>query len=434
MIGIFVTAVYNVYLSVDDVKAFGLSLYAWLNKQNPMIAGAISLWALGSGTYIARDIPSRIWRVVVKQTTVVLTLNNIDNVYDNFLRWYHITGRSAMARTLIAKNSSYEYRDENEGEVEVDISAGYGTHYFMFGGKPFQFSRDLQDANNTKDVKESITLTTIGRSQAQFHKLIAEVTPEKINKDLTLIYKWAGQDSYWQCYAQQPTRKFDSVILPQETKDEIVNHIETFLASRQWYMDHGIPYRTGLIFHGIPGTGKTSLVRALCEFFKKPLYIISLTGMSDIGLEAALSDLPRNALVLIEDIDTYSITKERSDGSKDNNSTDAGEEFRALTLSGLLNAIDGIIASDGRILIATTNHIEKLDSALTRKGRFNISIEIGYLTHECFIGFFHNFYPEFGVPEGVKFKEDMTPANLQALIMDHIDNPEYVLKQCINAD
>jgi len=418
--------IYYTYTSFDNIKLIGSSLFVWLNKQNPMVAGAISLWALGSASFFARGIPKSIWEMVVKQTTVTLTLNNVDDVYDNFLRWYHTTGRSSKSRTLVAKNQIYSWYGDTS-DRGLDISSGYGTHYFMFDGKPFRFVRELKDANNTKEVKESIYLTTFGRSQIKFHQLLIEITPKKVDKDLTQIYKWNGnKDGYWKSYARQPRRKFSSVILPKETKNEIVEHIDTFLNSREWYMKHGIPYRTGVILYGMPGTGKTSLVRALCDKFEKPLYILSLSGIRDDTLEEALALLPRNSLLLIEDIDTYSVTK-----SRDSNDEQNSEEFSMLSLSGLLNVIDGIMASDGRILIATTNHINQLDSALTRRGRFNISVEIGYLTHDCFKGFFDNFYPDFVIPSFIEFNKHMAPATLQAIIMDNIGDPEYVLKQCV---
>jgi chaperone BCS1 len=228
---------------------------------------------------------------------------------------------------------------------------------------------------------------------------------------------------------------FDSVILPQETKDKIVSHLDTFLKEREWYLKNGIPYRTGIILHGVPGTGKTSLVRGLCQYLGKPLYIINLNALTDGQLERAFGELPRGSVCLMEDIDTYSVTNTRVENDSGDDVGGAGEAIAkamsGLTLAGLLNAVDGIIASDGRILIATTNHLEKLDAALVRKGRFNLTLEIGYLTDDCFRKFFANFYPNFPISPRTKFKEDMTPATLQALIIDNRYDPAYVLSQCV---
>jgi len=420
LIGMGISAIlYYSYTSMTDLKLLGLSLWEWLNKQNPMIAGAISLWALGSFTYLGRSVPAQIWSIVVKQSTVRLVINNEDNVYTHFLIWYHRTGKSEKSRTLVAKNFWNEV-DEKETLV---VSAGYGIHFFVFEGQIFRLSRDLKENNNSRVVKESLTLTTIGRSQKQFHSIIKAITPEKMNKDVTSICQWDSMDAYWNTHSEQPVRKFSSVILPEKNKHSIVDHIETFLSNKEWYLEHGIPYRTGIILHGVPGTGKTSLVRGLCEKFDKPLHVLSLSGMSDSSLEKALSSLPRNAILLMEDIDTYDITASRE--------TDSDTSILSmLTLSGLLNAIDGIISSDGRILVATTNHIEKLDSALTRKGRFNLNIEIGVLTQECFKEFFKQFFPDFDLPSDIKFDPNMAPATLQAKIIDNLNEPQKVLEFC----
>jgi chaperone BCS1 len=415
--------VWYTYTNVDEIRTHGVSLYAWLNKQNPMIAGAISLWVLGVATFLARNIPQVIWTWIVKQTTVTLTLNNIDDVYNYFIVWYHKTNRSDKSRTLLAKNGKWEEKNDS---YSVAVSAGYGVHYFTFGGKIFKFEREIKETNMGKDVKETITLKTIGRTQSQFHNLLEEISPKIFKDNKTKILKWNSRDRYWRSYGYQQSRTFDSVILPTQTKNEITNHIDNFLNNKKWYTTHGIPYRTGLIFHGPPGTGKTSLASALCDKFKKPLHVLSLSGMTDEGLEEALTLLPTNALVLIEDIDTYSVTTSR----KSTSSGDDLSEFLGLTLSGLLNAIDGIVSSDGRILVATTNHLDALDPALIRKGRFNISVEIGMLTNSCFIEFFKVFFVGFDVPPEVEFKKDMTPAMLQAIILDNIDDPENVLSEC----
>jgi chaperone BCS1 len=428
VLGLVVYYAYGTFTNIGDVKARAAELYEWGNAQNQFATAGIGLWLLGVLTYLARDIPRKVWVFIVKQTTVTMTLNNCDMVFDNFLKWYHDTGRSKHSRTLVAQNNW----DEKTDRYITQISSGYGMHFFFYNGKIFNFIRNEKDASQTKQTKESITLTTIGRSQIQFIELLDEITPEEERDDVTDIYKWNTSEQYWSRQGEQAARKFDSVILPKETKEEIVHHLDTFLKEREWYMNNGIPYRTGIILHGVPGTGKTSLVRGLCDYLNKPLYIINLNTLSDNQLEHAFSDLPRGSVCLMEDIDTYSVTNTREeDGDGAEKTGEAiAKAISGLTLAGLLNAIDGIIASDGRILIATTNHLEKLDPALVRKGRFNLTTEIGYLTEPCFREFFAKFYPNFPIPPNTKFVEDMVPATLQALIIDNRNEPAYVLEQC----
>ncbi len=418
-------ASYFIYTNADLIKMSGIGFYGWLNNQSPFLAGAIGVWILGVSTFVIRGVPQQILEFTIKQSTVELTLNNVDEVYDNFLRWYHITGRSARARTLVAKNKDYKWVDSQGGEFhDMDISAGYGTHYFIYGGQVFQLRRKEKDASQTKDIKESMTITTIGRSQDKFHSLLRIITPQNVYEESTKIHKWDGE--YWSKCGTQASRKLDSVILPDTTKNTIIKHINTFLSERSWYMEHGIPYRTGIILHGIPGTGKTSLVRALCDKFEKPLYILNLHGLTDKTLEDAFDELPCDSLVLIEDIDTYAVTTTR----KSNDSSDILAQVSLLTLGGLLNAIDGVIASDGRILIATTNHIDTLDDALIRKGRFNLPVKIGHLSQDCVVKFFDSFYPDFSIQAGCQFRNDIVPAELQAVILDNITDPDVVLEYC----
>lgn len=423
--------IYSLFISYQNfelIKITGVSFYAWLNTQSPFLAGAIAVWIMGVGTYIFRYLPSRLWGIIIKQTTVVLIINNDTDAYRQFFNWYEKSGNSMYSRTLTILESVFNIETNDGWQRETKLSAGYGTHYFFFNKRIFMVTRIEKEAQNTKETKESINIKTIGRSHAPFNTLLKEIQPPAIKrKSITTLYVRKGEG--WRQLTNQSVRTFDSVILPRETKKSLIHHLEEFLGKKEWYTKHGIPYRTGIMLYGPAGTGKTSLLKGLCEYFDKPLYIINLDMLTDDMLLDAFTSIPANSIILIEDIDTYSMAGKRKE--EDDDSDDSKKQFFGITLSGLLNAIDGIVSSDGRMLFATTNHVNKLDPALIRKGRFNLSLELTYLTEETILIFFTRFYPDFVVPTNTEFKYDITPAALQAKIMDNIKKPEAVLEYCL---
>jgi chaperone BCS1 len=94
-------------------------------------------------------------------------------------------------------------------------------------------------------------------------------------------------------------------------------------------------------------------------------------------------------------------------------------EFNTISLSEVLNSLDGMFSVHGRILIATTNHIENLDSALIRPGRIDLKIEIGYVNNEILKEFLDKFYPGNGIHiSNIKLKNDLTVAMLQNMVLN----------------
>ncbi len=153
----------------------------------------------------------------------------------------------------------------------------------------------------------------------------------------------------------------------------------------RWYANRGIPLRRGYLFHGPPGTGKTSLSFALAGVFGLDIYVISLMepALTEEDLLSLFNTLPRRCVVLLEDIDTAGLGRpgdKPDDATDDAKSADDKEklppnewrvsdlaralkkdggdsaEKKGISLSGLLNAIDGVASHEGRVLIMTTNH------------------------------------------------------------------------------
>lgn len=157
-------------------------------------------------------------------------------------------------------------------------------------------------------------------------------------------------------------RSPESVILKDGQMDRIIKHLEVFLANEKAYADLGIPYHTGVLLYGPPGTGKTSITSVLSDHFGVDVYHISLNSVKgDTALFELFSEIDDNSIVLFEDVDVSSSASDRD-----------SDESDKVTMSGLLNVLDGNLSPHGMISILTTNHKDSLDSAVIRPGRVDL--------------------------------------------------------------
>ena len=192
-----------------------------------------------------------------------------------------------------------------------------------------------------------------------------------------------------------------------------------------------------------PGTGKTSIIKGIADYINYDIHILNVSKLQDI--EKAIFALPPKTILVIEDIDTEYSTNKRhpsviqqqkprieSNNEENINSSETKEEtfipWKMVDLSDILNSIDGIYSVHGRILIMTTNHIEKLDDALIRPGRIDIKIEVTYIDTYAYQNFFKCFYPDYVMPMVVPIS-NLSPASLQNIILNNLQSPEEVLRQ-----
>jgi SpoVK/Ycf46/Vps4 family AAA+-type ATPase len=165
-------------------------------------------------------------------------------------------------------------------------------------------------------------------------------------------------------------RALSSVILKDGQKEKILHDIQTFRRRDRWYASRGIPYRRGYLLFGPPGTGKTSLVQSIASKVNMNVAIISLSGnMDDENFNVMLQEVPRNSILVMEDID-HCIIKDPSSSKTEGTSK--------ITMSGLLNALDGVVAQEGTMIFMTCNDVNKIQPALLRPGRIDMKMELGY--------------------------------------------------------
>jgi hypothetical protein len=398
----------------DFIKVF--NNYAATNQ---VVAGAMSLWGLGVLSYLGRNIPMKLWTIVLKQTTTTMVLMSSSPTFYNFQTWFYKLGYANRARAIKVSSGRW-------GDDDAVKSIGYGSHYFWYKFMPFKINMTKIDNTNNVMERDELTITVLGRSHYFFNKLFDEIKKSAMTEEKVRVFKFATD--YWRSVNGQKKRNVDTVFLDKKIKADILGHIDNFIAKEQWYVDNGLSYQTGILLYGVPGCGKTSLVKAIASKYKKPIYVLNASMLHYI--DAAILELPDNSLLLIEDIDSDVALHSRETppleaAGKPTVSTNKSYSFT--NISDVLNALDGIMSTHGRILIATTNHVEKLDAALLRNGRFDLKVEMGYADNFIVGEFFRRYYPNFVIDPDFRIAEKIPASKIQYLILKNLENPEKVI-------
>jgi len=230
------------------------------------------------------------------------------------------------------------------------------------------------------------------------------------------LLKWSREDL--QIKPEEGQSAFTGYPFPKEVENAI-KELELWLTHEKWFRSKSIPWRRGWLLFGQPGTGKSTLVRALGMSFDLPVYIFDLADMTNNDLVSAWDEMMTNTpcIALIEDIDNI------FDGRKYIGSINPN--IPHLTFDCLLNCISGVKQADGVFLTITTNHVEKLDPAIgipdengksTRPGRIDKALHLGIMGEEqrrMLAQHILSDYPEL-VEETVLAGNGETPAQFQA--------------------
>lgn len=251
---------------------------------------------------------------------------------------------------------------------------------------------------------------------------------------------------------------FQTLAMETDKKEEIMEDLMSFSQAEEFYSRIGRAWKRGYLLFGPPGTGKSTMIAAIANFLEYDLYDLELTSVRDnMELRKLLIDTSSKSVIVIEDIDcSLDLTGQRKNTRKKKKKTegdgyqdpseklnnDDSDPSSKVTLSGLLNFIDGIWSASGgeRLIVFTTNHIEKLDPALIRKGRMDKHIELSYCGLEAFKVLAKNYldldsHALFGKIGSLLEEVEMTPADVAEQLMptNRSKNADDYLKRLIRA-
>jgi chaperone BCS1 len=386
-----------------------------LTEQNQFATGGLLLMFVGGLGVFLKAVPQKLWEWCVSQTTMMITVKDEDAAFVWVKEWFL---EQKFLRRIRRVDLDTTLRHE-----ELAFIPAPGRHWFWYSGRPFQveFHRTDDTRGPWNKRNEELVFQTIGRKQRFLKQFVDEIV-ECHKKNAGAISSLFVYDEYWERMKGYTPRSLESVILKLDEKERLVLDIETFKGAKARYRELGVPYHRGYLFYGPPGTGKTSVVSALAARFAMSIYLINLTDFNDKSLLKALKDIPANSVILFEDIDCVKTGKARLDpeewarkqlpGKLDDrpNPLDAF----SVTLSGLLNALDGFNAPEDVLFVMTTNKIETLDEALLRPGRIDYRLYLGKASYEQKAELYGRFFPSASKSEADEFVENHRSAETMA--------------------
>lgn len=416
-------------------------------QSNQFLAAGLSMYGLGVLTYFLRNVPLRIWNFIKRQATTSLSFTSAGigtnmETFGNFLTWYEKKRWSKFSRSISLTGMWTHGDNVNDGTV---VGPGDGKHFFFYKNRPCWMTRSRMQEGTGFQVTYEIQITMLGRNRQAILDMVEEFR-YKPGEDTIGVYIMNGEG--WIRLADVTKRPLKTVVIKREMKEQLVGTIKRWMDSKDWYTNRGLPYKLTIVLTGLPGTGKTSLIKALASHFRMNVCMINLSLMTDHTFERALSTAPANSFVVIEDFDSSTATHARKalvgkvkskettatkDGDVSETTTEttkAGDSQNLLsdlmgasllTLSGILNALDGILSLDGKIVFMTTNVYETLDPALIRKGRVDYTYELTKLSHAEIRDYIELMFPGAVVPSDVVY-EDALGCDLQDLYFHHRDD------------
>jgi chaperone BCS1 len=305
-----------------------------------------------------------------KYTYTFYSKHAIDKVmsymYNTINKVKAINRDNTIPFTVVRTSHKYDPKDYGYSQM------GFGFYKYDFKGHIFdiEYSQESKVVG-TQDTAEkyfSLTVTTSSCDMFdKFYKCAVNFNEDMEVDESQLHIYIMNKYGDWIRYNKIPSRTLKTVYFDEKIKYKVRDDLKSFLTQEKEYQEFGIPFKKNYLITGIPGSGKTSMIKALCKEIGYNLCIFSINhDVDNTTAIIAFRDMPPKSILLIEDIDCLF---EKRTGT---------EENKHFTFSNLINLLDGVLSKQGLITFITTNHPESMDHALLRQGRVDLIIHMNY--------------------------------------------------------
>jgi hypothetical protein len=226
--------------------------------------------------------------------------------------------KKGMKSSLVDENININYIRNNYYDYYYNLKLPETEFItFKFDDEKITISKDIiqSSSNSTTHLRalrivssKFSTITNFLKTcQSNYRTYI-----DSLEKVTYHFYRYNNESKKWIDKKLQTVKNYNNIILPQDLEYRIDKWIKEFNDSKNRYMEKGIPYKLGLLFHGIPGCGKTSLTYAIAYETNRNIYQIPLSNTVNCEeLKSIIDTIPEGNIVLFEEIDTCEFFNKR---------------------------------------------------------------------------------------------------------------------------